>query len=139
MTDSSEKTASAGVKRGLMRGLDKAGKALIAPILDEMAENNVIPDSIEASALLQAARLADRQTVLALYVERDGEIIETPTGQLKAHPAIVESRQCAVAITRILSSVSLVDTSGVARKSARHVRAGNASARAAARRRGEDG
>ena len=127
------------VKKGLMRGLGKAGKGLIGPILDEMAEKSVMPDSIEAAALLQAAALADRQTVLALYVERDGEIIETPTGQLKAHPALVESRQCALAITRILSAVSLSDTSGAARKSARHVRAGLASARAAATRRGDDG
>jgi len=127
------------VKRGLLRGLGKAGKALIAPIVDEMAENSVIPNSIEAAALLQAAALADRQTVLAVYVDRDGEIIETPTGQLKAHPALVESRQCALALTRILSSVSLVDSSGTARKSARHVRAGLASARVAAIRRGEDG
>jgi hypothetical protein len=75
------------VRKSLSRGLGKAGKALIEPILGEMAENAVVPDAIEAVALRQAATLVDRQAEFAEIVERDGLLLETPTGQVKTHPA----------------------------------------------------
>ena len=125
-----------GTNKSLSKGLKAPGKALIDGIVAEMHANGVVPDAIEAVALRQAAVLADRQAELLPLIESDGVILVSPTGAMKTHPAALEHRAIAIAIARILSSVCLSDSSGDTRKSARHVRAGLASARANEKRHG---
>lgn len=87
-----------------------AGAALVAAIEADMAEAGVEPDAIERTLLDAAARLADRIAELEAIVAVDGLIVTTPTGQIKTHPAAVESRACSIALPRVLSGITVGDS-----------------------------
>lgn len=114
------------LRRELKKGLAAAGKALVDRVLDEMESNACLPDAREYEAIAAAARLRDREFELSTIIAADGMVLTAPSGRKMTHPALVEQRQAAAALVRILSSVSLTDSYEVVSKSARHVRAGNA-------------
>ncbi len=60
----------------------------------------------EAVLLREAVRLTDLLDELHAEVERDGAVV-TARGELRAHPAVVEGRQCRLALARILAVLRL--------------------------------
>jgi hypothetical protein len=102
------------------------GERLVAEILAEMAESQVIPDSKE-SALLDAARtMVDRMAELDVIVTRDGLIVVSATGVQRAHPALVEYRLMAVSLPKVLAGIVIGDSFTGAPKDAAKQRAVNA-------------
>jgi hypothetical protein len=110
-------------KKTITSGLGKPGKALIRPIIAEMRKNRIEPNAIEAAALRQAAALADRQAEMQALLEHDGGPLVRSARGARIHPATVEVRQLAVAITTILKGVSLIDNTSPASVSPRHAQA----------------
>lgn len=102
------------------------GQQLRAEIVAEMAEAHVIPDSKEA-ALLDAVRtMVDRMAELDIIVTRDGPILVSATGTVRIHPALVEYRQLAGTLPRLLGGIVIGDSSTGAPKDPTKVRAANA-------------
>ena len=102
------------------------GERLVAEILAEMAESQIIPDSKE-SALLDAARtMVDRMAQLDNIVTRDGPILVSATGTQRAHPALIEYRQLAGTLPRMLAGIVIGDSSSGPPKDATKQRAANA-------------
>jgi tetrahydromethanopterin S-methyltransferase subunit B len=102
------------------------GERLVAEILAEMAESHVIPDSKE-SALLDAVRtMVDRMAELDAIVTKDGPILVSTTGTQRAHPALIEFRQLAGTLPRMLAGIVIGDSSSGPPKDASKVRAANA-------------
>jgi hypothetical protein len=92
---------------------DSRGSKLVAAIRAEMAEFGVVPTSTEEELLRLASSLADQVEQLETIVQRDGQIVTTPTGNTKTNPALIELRQQASALARVMSSIYIGDsTSG---------------------------
>jgi adenylate kinase len=89
-----------------------AGTRLVEAIKAEMEQLNCIPTSVEEQLLSIAASMADRIERLEKIVADQGELISTPTGQVKTNPAVVEIRSQSVALTRVLSAISITDSTG---------------------------
>jgi hypothetical protein len=64
-------------------------------------------DQHEVALLVEAVRTMAVLDQLDAAVQRDGTLIETPSGRLRAHPATVEARQQKIALARILSAIRL--------------------------------
>lgn len=79
--------------------LGPSGRALFDDITGRFAL-----DQGERLLLLNAARTADRLDALDAEVTRDGVTVETVQG-LRAHPALVEQRQQAVTLARLVSAL----------------------------------
>jgi len=102
------------------------GQRLVAEILAEMTEAHVIPDSKEA-ALLDAVRtMVDRMSELDIIVTRDGPILVSATGTQRIHPGLVEYRQLAGTLPRMLAGIVVGDSFTGAPKDAAKQRAVNA-------------
>jgi tetrahydromethanopterin S-methyltransferase subunit B len=102
------------------------GQVLVAAILAEMAEAQVIPNSKE-EALLDAVRtMVDRMAQLDAIVTKDGPILVSTTGTQRAHPALIEYRQLAGTLPRMLAGIVIGDSSSGPPKDASKVRAANA-------------
>lgn len=82
------------------KGLQEAGKRLWASVLDDYDL-----DVHEELLLLQACRCADRLDALAAAAT-EPTIVNTK-GEVVAHPALVESRQQSVTLSRLLASMRL--------------------------------
>jgi hypothetical protein len=59
----------------------------------------------------EACRIRDRLDELDTVVRADGVTVQTPQG-IKAHPALVESRQQQITMTRLVASLRLPDEDG---------------------------
>lgn len=81
-------------------GLQSAGRRLWRSILDEYEL-----DVHEEILLLQACRCADRLDTLAK--EATAPTITNTKGDVVAHPALVESRQQSITLSRLLASMRL--------------------------------
>jgi len=102
------------------------GQVLVAAILAEMAESQIIPDSKE-DALLDAVRtMVDRMAELDAAVTRDGPLLTSGTGVTKVHPGLIEYRQLAGTLPRMLAGIVIGDSSSGPPKDASKVRAANA-------------
>ena len=101
--------------------LGEGGRRLVDDLLAELAEDGLEPDAREVALLVAAGELRDRMDRLEAMIAADGERRVTSTGTVQLHPAVAELRQHAVALSRVLAGVSMVDTG--AGKSARHQRA----------------
>lgn len=86
--------------------LEAPGRALWASVADEyeLAEH-------ERSLLHEASRVADRLAALDAVVRAEGVTVTSPQG-VKAHPALVESRQQEVTLTRLIASLRLPSDEG---------------------------
>jgi hypothetical protein len=85
------------------------GDSLVARLRGEMAEQGLIPTSVEEEHLVTAKNLADRIERLQRMVERDGESRKAD-GRIFLHPALAEIRQCESVLTRVVSAVSTMET-----------------------------
>jgi hypothetical protein len=91
------------------------GERLVQAVLEQMAADGLEPDARDRALLDTAQQLADRMAALQLLVGEDGERAVSATGVVRLHPGIAEYRQHAVALSKVLSAVSLVETSGHAK------------------------
>lgn len=99
-----------------------AGQVLIAAVVAQMAEDGLEPDARDTSLLATSGRLADRMAALDVLIEADGERSTSETGIVRLHPGIAEYRQHAIALSKVLTAVALVETNG-AKKDPDKVRA----------------
>jgi predicted transcriptional regulator len=86
------------------------GDSLVARLRGEMAEQGLIPTSVEEEHLATARDLADRIERLQAMVKRDGESRKSKDGTVRLHPALAEIRQCEGVLTRVVSAVSTMET-----------------------------
>ena|SRR5690606_1447762 len=91
---------------------DSPGAALVAAIRAEMDEFDLIPDAREEHLLAMLRDLEDRRARLQEIVDRDGDLVTSPSGVVKAHPASVEARSISLSITRILSAITTTPSNG---------------------------
>lgn len=82
-------------------GLKRSGRALWRALLDDYEL-----DEHEQATLLQACRTADHLDALARLVESEGIMSESSQGT-RAHPALVEHRQQAVTLARLLAALRI--------------------------------
>jgi len=66
-------------------------------------------DTYELALLAQATRTVDTLNTLDAIVRREGEMVESTTGSVKVHPALVEARQSRIALARLLAALRLPD------------------------------
>lgn len=83
-------------------GLSSAGRALWRSVVADFDL-----DAWEASLLLAACRTADRLDALAAELADAPQVVENHRGDAVAHPLIAESRQQALALSRLLASLRL--------------------------------
>ncbi|WP_154794720.1 hypothetical protein [Occultella kanbiaonis] len=84
------------------RGLKKSGKALWASIVDEYDI-----EEHEALLLLEACRVADRLDALAVAQRGAPLTVSNARGDEVASPYLVESRQQAIVLSRLIASLRL--------------------------------
>jgi P27 family predicted phage terminase small subunit len=85
------------------RSLGEAGKYLWNDIQAETA----IEDPASMELLFQACSAADRAARLKTIIDADGELIESRTGAVKAHPLIAGEMQARALVVRFLSKLGL--------------------------------
>jgi hypothetical protein len=86
------------------------GDSLVARLRGEMAEQGLIPTSVEEEHLSTAKDLADRIERLQAMVGRDGESRKLKDGRVLLHPALAEIRQCESVLTRVVANVQTMET-----------------------------
>lgn len=82
----------------------------MAAILAEMAEEGVEPDAKETALLDAARQLVNRMAALEEVIATDGEIIASPSGVVKIHPAVSEHRQLAATLPKVLVGIVVGET-----------------------------
>jgi hypothetical protein len=87
------------------------GDSLVARLRAEMAEQGLVPTSVEEEHLATAKDLADRVERLQAMVARDGESRKLKDGRVLLHPALAEIRQCESVLTRVVSGISTMEAS----------------------------
>lgn len=103
VTKAGPQSVSPQVNSGMTRG-----DSLVARLRGEMAEQNLIPTSVEEEHLATAKSLADRIERLQRMVQRDGESRKAD-GRIVLHPALAEIRQCESVLTRVVSGISTME------------------------------
>lgn len=98
------------------------GDALVARLRGEMAEQGLVPTSVEEEHLVSAKDLADRIERLQALVKWDGESRKLKDGRVVLHPALAEIRQCESVLTRVVSGISTMEA---APKDPKKVKAAN--------------
>ena len=83
--------------------LDEAGTRLWNGIMGEYG----IDDTAGLTVLLLACQTMDRAASLAATIEREGETLTSPTGQVRAHPCIRDETQCRALVSRLLDKLNL--------------------------------
>lgn len=82
-------------------GLKRSGRALWRALLDDYEL-----DEHERATLLQACRTADHLDALARLIESEGILSDSSQGT-RVHPALVEHRQQAVTLARLLAALRI--------------------------------
>lgn len=90
------------MKKKAPAGLERAGRELWSSVLDEYEL-----DVHEELLLLQACRCVDQLDRLAAEAAAGDVTVTNFKGDQVAHPAIVESRQQSLTLTRLLASLRL--------------------------------
>jgi hypothetical protein len=85
------------------------GDSLVARLRGEMAEQGLVPTSVEEEHLATAKDLADRIALLQAIVARDGESRKLKDGRILLHPALAEIRQCQAVLTRVLGGIQTME------------------------------
>lgn len=92
-----------------VNGYVTRGDSLVARLRGEMAEQGLIPTSVEEEHLATAKDLADRIELLQAMVARDGESRKLKDNRIVLHPALAEIRQCESMLTRVVSGISTME------------------------------
>jgi hypothetical protein len=87
------------------------GDSLVARLRGEMAEQGLIPTSVEEEHLATLKDLADRIELLQAMVARDGESRKLKDGRVVLHPALAEMRQCESVLTRVVGGIQTMEAS----------------------------
>ncbi|MGV0081734.1 hypothetical protein ACRUZW_26020 [Mycobacterium colombiense] len=85
------------------------GDSLVARLRGEMAEQGLVPTSVEEEHLATAKDLADRIERMQAMVARDGESRKLKDGRVLLHPALAEIRQCESVLTRVVGGISTME------------------------------
>lgn len=96
-----------------------AGRRLVEDIVEQLAEDGLTPDARDRALLDTAARLTDRMTSLEAMVKADGERSMNAAGVVRLHPGVAELRNYSIALSKVLVSVSMHETSGAAKDPAK--------------------
>jgi hypothetical protein len=100
---------------------------MVAEILAEMTEAGVQPDAKEVALLATARQLVDHLDALEQVITKDGALLTSSTGVVRVHPAVVEHRQLAATVPRVLAAIIVGDsTAGGTGKHPAKVRAARA-------------
>lgn len=83
------------------KGTQKAGKRLWEAIVGQYEL-----DEHEVALLTELVRSVDHLDQLAAIVEKDGLLLDSPSGP-RVHPAAVESRQLRIAAARLAAALRL--------------------------------
>lgn len=83
--------------------LGEAGLALWADLTEHFEF-----DAQDLIVVVEATRVKDRLDELDAVVRTEGVTVKTPQG-VKAHPALIESRQQQIVLTRLIASLRLPD------------------------------
>lgn len=87
------------------------GAEMVAAILAEMRAEGVEPDAKEHALLTTARQLVDRLDRLEAIIAVDGEMLVSPSGVTRVHPAISEHRQVAATLPKVLAGIVVGDSS----------------------------
>lgn len=98
------------------------GDSLVARLRAEMAEQGLIPTSVEEEHLLTAKDLADRIERLQAIIARNGESVKLKDGRVQLNPALAECRQCESVLTRVVANIQTMED---APKNPKKVKAAN--------------
>src|ERR1035437_8842205 len=102
------------------------GQRMVAEILAEMTETGVQPDAKEVALLATARQLVDPLDALEEVIARDGALLTSRTGVVRVHPAVVEHRQLAATVPRVLAAIIVGDSTPRAGQHPAKVRAARA-------------
>ena len=102
------------------------GDRLVSEIVAEMTAAGVQPDAKETALLATACSIVNRLDALETIINREGEITMTASGITRAHPALSEFRQYAVALPKVLSGIVIGDSMTGGQKNPVKQRAANA-------------
>ena len=102
------------------------GQRMVAEILAEMTEAGVQPDAKEVALLATARQLVDHLDALERAIAKDGALLTSSTGVVRVHPAVVEHRQLAATVPRVLAAIIVGDSTAGAGKHPAKVRAARA-------------
>jgi hypothetical protein len=86
------------------------GDSLVARLRGEMAEQGLVPTSVEEEHLATAKSLADRIERLQAMIRRDGESRKLKDGRIVLHPALAEARQCEAVLTRVVANIQTMES-----------------------------
>jgi CheY-like chemotaxis protein len=90
--------------------LRKAGKALWVELTEKY--DDFSPH--EMALLVQACQVSDRLAELNELVDREGATVHAAvSGDLRAHPALIEARQQQITLARLLAAMRLPDSDGL--------------------------
>lgn len=84
------------------RGLEKSGRALWRSVVDEFEL-----EKHEELVLLEACRVADRLDRLATEASEKPLVVTNFRGDETTHPLLVEARQQAITLTRLIASLRM--------------------------------
>jgi hypothetical protein len=99
---------------------------MVAEILAEMTETGVQPDAKEVALLATARQLVDHLDALEQVIAKDGALLTSSTGVVRVHPAVVEHRQIAATVPRVLAAIIVGDSTAGTGKHPAKVRAARA-------------
>jgi hypothetical protein len=85
------------------------GDALVARLRGEMAEQGLIPTSVEEELLSTVHDLADRIELLQRIVAVDGDRRKLEDGTIRLHPGLAEIRQCESTLARVIGGIQTMD------------------------------
>lgn len=85
------------------------GDTLVARLRGEMAEQGLIPTSVEEELLSTVHDLADRIELLQRIVAVDGDRRKLKDGTIRLHPALAETRQCEATLARVIGGIQTMD------------------------------
>jgi hypothetical protein len=102
------------------------GQRMVAEILAEMTEAGVQPDAKEVALLATARQLVDHLDALEQVIAKDGALLTSSTGVVRVHPAVVEHRQIAATVPRVLAAIIVGDSTAGTGKHPAKVRAARA-------------
>ena len=102
------------------------GERMVSEILAEMTEAGVQPDAKEVALLATARQLVDHLDALEQVIAKDGALLTSSTGVVRVHPAVVEHRQLAATVPRVLAAIIVGDSTAGTGKHPAKVRAARA-------------
>jgi len=86
------------------------GQRMVSEILAEMTEAGVQRDAKEVALLATARQLVDHLDALEQVIAKDGALLTSSTGVVRVHPAVVEHRQLAATVPRVLAAIIVGDS-----------------------------